>query len=60
MEAEGFYRITYKHENPEAVCLGDTLQECYRRVKEKGILVAISSSDEERAKIGPVLVMSCS
>ena len=37
MEAEGYYRITYKHENPEAICLGDTLQERHRRVKQKGI-----------------------
>ena len=37
MKAEGYYRITYKHENPEAVCLGDTLQERHRRVKQKGI-----------------------
>ena len=37
MEVEGYHRITYKHENPEAVCLGDTLQERHRRVKQKGI-----------------------
>ncbi|RVW43219.1 ABC transporter C family member 10 [Vitis vinifera] len=57
-EAEDFHRGTYKHENSEAVCLGDSFQECHRRVEERGIQVVIISSVTERVQSDSVLVLS--